>query len=84
MGPCCLHRFYQFDTILVVICMGLCELRLRDAVFHIGFIVLLIGLLIFCFVFMGFISLLIVGCVLHWFYGFADTWLCVAWVLSFC
>ena len=31
---------------------------------------------------MGFIGLLIFGCVLHVFYRFVDIWLCVAWVSS--
>ena len=34
--------------------------------------------------FMGFIVLLIFGCVLHGFYRFVDVWLCVAMVLSLC
>ena len=40
MGPGFLLGFYQIDTIMVAIGMGFCELRLRDAVFHMGFIVL--------------------------------------------
>ena len=33
MGPTWLHGFYHSDTIMARICLGLCELRLRNAVF---------------------------------------------------
>ena len=68
MGPACLHGFYQIDTVMGVICMGLRELRLRDAVFYMGVIAWLIGLLIF-------------GCVLHGLYRFVDMWLCCMGVI---
>ena len=37
MAPCFLHGFYDFDIILAVICMGLCEPRSWLPVFCMGF-----------------------------------------------
>ena len=39
MGPVFLHGFYQIDTLMNIICIGVCELRLREAVFYMGVIV---------------------------------------------
>ena len=60
MGPCFLYDFYQFDFILAVICKGLRELRVRNALFYMDVIVLFV---IHCVLY-GFIGLLVFDCVL--------------------